>query len=89
MILRDGTGDDPRFVDVELATYVSGGRLIVVVNQADVCVARLVLTPFDLGAGSMGLLQAIARHSLPVTVTLGEHGESGEVHDVETDSARS
>jgi hypothetical protein len=78
MIIRDGTADDPRFAGVELAAYVSGNRLILVVNQSDVCVARLVLTPFDLGAGSQGLLQAIARHSLPVTVTLGEPVESGD-----------
>jgi hypothetical protein len=89
MIIRDGTGDDPRFAGVELAAYVSGGRLILVVNQGDVCMARLVLTPFDLGAGTTGLLQAIARHSLPVTVTLGEHRPTGESRDVEADPAQS
>ena len=87
MIIRDGTAGDTRFASVEVGTYVSGDRLIVVVNQANVCVARLVLTPFDLGAGSMGLLQAIARHSLPVTVTLGEDTSNGERHHVETDPA--
>ena len=89
MMTRDGTGDDPRFAEIELATYVSGGRLIVIVNQSEVCIARLVLTPFDLGAGVLGLLQAIARHSLPVTVTLGEPAKRKEARHVEADSARS
>ncbi len=86
MIIRDGTTDDTRFAGFEVATYVSGDRLIVVVNQAHVCVALLVLTPFDLGADSMGLLQTIARHSLPVAVTLGEDKSNGEQQHVETDS---
>ena len=84
MIIRDGTAGDERFIDIELATYVSGNRLIVVVNETSVCVARLVLRPFDLGDGSAGVLRAIARHSLPETVTLGAADE--EAHDVASDS---
>lgn len=78
MIIGDDTAGDSRFVGVELSTYVSDNHLVVVVNQSNVYVMRLVLTPFDLGAGRMGLLQAIARHSLPVMLTLGEDMTAGE-----------
>lgn len=82
MIVRDGTAGDARFDHIEVTTYASGMRLIIVVNDGAMNVARLVLTPLQIADGDAWAL--LARYCLPVVVSIGETtGDSEDASDAD------